>query len=181
MPLEIRPEEPSEFALVESIHAAAFDGPHEAGVVANVRASSLHNPAWSLVGLLDGQTVGHVLFSRVGLEDANHMVRPVVVLAPLAVHPDAHGHGVGTALVKAGLARIESDGEPLVVVRGKPSLYARFGFVASERLNVHPPFELAPGEYQALRLRSYSNALVGTVRYPKAFEAVGYPVQYGEP
>ena len=180
MSLEVRPEEPSEFALVESIHAAAFGGPREAGVVANVRHSAMHRPEWSLVGVLDGQTVGHILFSRVGLEDTNHIVRQVVVLAPLAVHPDAHGHGVGTALVKAGLARIESDGAPLVVVRGKPSLYARFGFVASETLNVYPPFELVPGEYQALRLRSYSSVFVGTVRYPQAFEAVGYPVQYGE-
>lgn len=52
-------------------------------------------------------------------------------LADLAVAPDAHGRGVGGALVARGLARADSSGAPAYLEATSPAsrrLYARHGF-----------------------------------------------------
>jgi hypothetical protein len=50
--------------------------------------------------------------------------------------------------------------------------------VRAETLGIVPPFALKPGEYQVKPLAAYRPELRGTVRYPAAFAAVGYPVQF---
>lgn len=185
--MRTRPETPAEYATVQQIHTLAFGGPNESRVVSGVRQSPHFIPELSLVAVLDNQIAGHVLFSWVGLEsfppdesrvEARGVVRKVIVLAPLAVHPDFQNRGVGKALVEEGLRRLEAMGQPLVVVRGSPTYYPRFGFVRAETLGIVPPFETKPGEYQAKPLSAYRPEFRGTVRYPAAFAAVGYPVQF---
>ncbi|WP_297852158.1 GNAT family N-acetyltransferase [Meiothermus sp.] len=177
--MEIRPERADEYALVEQIHTLAFGGEQEARVVAWVRRSPFYIPELSLVAVVEGRPVGHILFSEVGLQDESGPVRKVVVLAPLAVHPGFQNLGAGKHLVQAGLARLEALGAPLVLVRGHAHYYPRFGFVPSEQLGIRPPFAVAPGEYMARPLSAYTPQYKGVVRYPAAFAAVGYPVEYG--
>ncbi|MCX7601880.1 MAG: N-acetyltransferase, partial [Meiothermus sp.] len=81
--MEIRPEQPEEYALVEQIHTLAFGGPQEARVVAEVRRSPFYMPELSLVAVMEGRPIGHILFSEVGLQDETGVMRKVVVLAPL--------------------------------------------------------------------------------------------------
>jgi len=67
--------------------------------------------------------LGHVLFSC--------LQQPLqcVTLAPVAVLPAHLGTGVGSALIKQGLAELEQDGHCLVAfVVGAPKYYQRFGF-----------------------------------------------------
>lgn len=100
--MEIRPERPEEYARVEQIHTLAFGGPQEARVVALVRRSPFYRPELSLVAVVEGEPVGHILFSEVGLQDETGMMRKGVVLAPLAVHPAFQNLGAGKHLVEAG-------------------------------------------------------------------------------
>src|SRR5262245_37063733 len=44
-------------------------------------------------------------------------------LAPLAVQPEMQGYGVGSALVRQGIERLEARGEPVVIVRGDLRYY----------------------------------------------------------
>jgi putative acetyltransferase len=175
MIMTIRPELPSEHAAVERIHLLAFSqafagtGPYEAGVVAKVRQSEHFVPEWSLVAIEAQQVVGHILFSYLGLQDESGTARRVVVLAPLAIHPEHQRKGIGTALVQAGLEKLEAQREPLVVVRGHPGYYPRFGFVPSARLGIRPPFEVAEEAYMAKALGAYSPEYRGVVVYPRAF------------
>lgn len=177
--VEIRPERPEEYARVEQIHTLAFGGSQEARVVALVRRSPFYRPELSLVAVVEGEPVGHILFSEVGLQDETGVMRRVVVLAPLAVHPAFQNLGAGKHLVEAGLARLEALGAPLVLVRGHAHYYPRFGFVPSEQLGIRPPFAIASQEYMAKPLSAYTPAYRGIVRYPAAFAEVGYPVEYG--
>ncbi len=179
MDMEIRPERQGEYEIVERIHALAFGGQAEARVVAQVRGSPFYIPELSLVALVEGRPVGHILFSEVGLQDEQGLMRRVVVLAPLAVHPELQNQGAGKRLVEAGLAGLEARGVPLVLVRGHARYYPRFGFVPSVQLGIRPPFEVAPEEYMARPLSAYTPAYRGRVRYPAAFAEVGYPVEYG--
>ncbi|MDW8424574.1 MAG: N-acetyltransferase [Meiothermus sp.] len=177
--MEIRPEQPEEYALVEQIHTLAFGGPQEARVVAEVRRSPFYMPELSLVAVMEGRPIGHILFSEVGLQDETGVMRKVVVLAPLGVHPEYQNLGAGKHLVETGLARLEAKGAPLVLVRGHAGYYPRFGFVPSARLGIRPPFAVAPQAYMVRPLSAYTPAYRGTVRYPAAFAGVGYPVEYG--
>jgi putative acetyltransferase len=55
-------------------------------------------------------------------------VIPVVGLAPTGVAPEHQRRGIGSALIRAGIARLKDDGEPLMFVVGDPQYYRRFGF-----------------------------------------------------
>lgn len=51
-------------------------------------------------------------------------------LAPLAVLPGRQGWGIGSALVRAALARAKEVGWAAAFVLGDPAYYGRFGFAA---------------------------------------------------
>ena len=46
----------------------------------------------------------------------------------MAVSPESQRRGIGSALVRKGLAQIDASGCPFVVVLGHPEYYPRFGF-----------------------------------------------------
>jgi putative acetyltransferase len=71
-------------------------------------------------------------------------------------------------------ARVDGDGEPLIVLEGSPAYYARFGFEHSVPLGIHIRLpEWAPPEAaQILRLRNYDSSIRGHVVYPPAFDDV---------
>ena len=123
----IRPETPSDVGAISEINVAAFlDHPYshqtEHLIVDALRASDALDV--SLVALRDGRPVGHVAFSKatVGVSDGWFLLGPVAVL------PDLHGHGVGSALVTTGLEELRSRGASGCVLVGDPGFYQRFGF-----------------------------------------------------
>jgi putative acetyltransferase len=170
----IRTEQTAEYAVVEKIHESAFAGTHEANVVRAIRQSAGYRPEWSLVAEDSGTIAGHVLFSYIGLQDDAGNVRRVVVLAPLAVLPQSQRRGVGSALVRHGIELLESQSEPLIILRGDLAYYGRFGFQPSVELRIHAPFPIASDHYLVRRLRAFTPDYCGCVRYPAAFRAVGY-------
>jgi putative acetyltransferase len=91
----------------------------------------------SLVALdPDERVIGHVLFTPVEIHAASG-VSGAIGLAPLAVRREHQDRGVGSALVRAGLARCREIGEPVVVVLGHPSYYPRFGFRPAWELGLY--------------------------------------------
>ena len=177
----IRPEGPSEYSIVDTIHERAFGRGHEARVVRAIRKSAGYVREWSLVAERAGEISGHILFSRVGLEDADGHVREIVVLAPLAVLPGEQRRGLGSALVQHGIALLESVSEPIVVVRGELVYYRRFGFQPSLKVRIAAPFEVDVNHYLAKPLAEYSRDYCGVVRYPATFRSVGYEAEWDYP
>ena len=102
----------------------------------------------SLVGTIDSRVVGHGIFTKCGLVGSNV---GAALLGPLAVAPAWHGRGFGSAIVRAGLQRLEEMDMTLVCVLGDPNYYKRLGF-RPESL-IEPPFRLPPewdGAWQSL-------------------------------
>jgi predicted N-acetyltransferase YhbS len=93
---------------------------------------------------------------------------PVLGLGPLGVHPDAQGHGVGTALVHALIAIAEACDEKLVALLGAPAYYGRFGFVRSQELGIAPPDPAWGEHFQARQLSG--PPFEGTFRYAEPFD-----------
>jgi putative acetyltransferase len=178
----IRAEEPADAAAIGAVVAAAFGDPRIATLVEDIRATDDFVPAWSLVAVAPpprAEVVGHVMVSWARLVDeveagTEGTVRRVASLSPLGVAPDRHGRGIGGALVRAVVARVDAAGEPLVVVEGDPRYYGRFGFEPSAPQGIHIalPDWAPPEAAQVLRLAAYDPAYRGRVRYPPAFDGI---------
>ncbi len=69
----IRPEQPALIPAIQAVQQAAFDRGDEARLVEALRQAPDFNPKLSLMALYDGQVVGHVLFSRMSLDGAEHL------------------------------------------------------------------------------------------------------------
>jgi putative acetyltransferase len=119
------------------------------------------------VALDAGEIVGHILFSRLGVEIEGRVVR-AAALAPMAVSPDRQRQGIGSRLVQDGLAELRSIGCEAVIVLGHPGYYPRFGFSAALAEKLAAPFR---GEaFMALELMPGAlDGHAGSVTYPDAF------------
>jgi putative acetyltransferase len=154
------------FAVVES----AFGNRLEADLVDALRRSA--SPQVSLVAESEGQVVGHVFFSPVAI-DSDGPAPSCAQLAPVAVLPRCQRQGVGTALIRAGLAQCGTLGWPAVFVVGDPAYYSRFGFNLAGPIGFSYPGPL--DEYlQLLELRSGAlSGVTGCIRLHPAFAEVG--------
>jgi putative acetyltransferase len=92
----------------------------------------------SLVAEIDGAVAGHVAFSPVTVSDGS---AGWYGLGPIAVDPARQGRGIGSALVRTGLAHLRAAGASGAVLLGDPAYYGRFGFAAgpARRLDGVPP------------------------------------------
>jgi putative acetyltransferase len=181
----IRREVPADADAVAGVLTAAFGTDQVARLVDLIRTSPYREPDLGFVATTgDGLIVGYVLFSRAPLRGAasadraspggNRSDVEVMMLSPLAVHPDAQRRGIGGALVRHGLAALDARREPLVVLEGAPAYYRRFGFErASEHGILRPSDRIPEAAFQVRRLDAYDPALTGTIEYPRAFWDTG--------
>jgi putative acetyltransferase len=127
--MHIRTEQPGDAEAIHEVTVAAFqtvtygDG-SEGRVIDTLRASGALT--LSLVAEDAGAIVGQVTFSPVTINEHNG---PWLCLGPVAVDPARKHQGIGSALIREGLARIEADGCEVCVLLGNPAYYGRFGFV----------------------------------------------------
>ena len=171
LPPTIRAEAPDDVDQIAAVVESAFGSPIESRLVAAIRASDRFLPALSLVADVGGEIVGHVMVSLVDLV-AGGRTELVYSLSPLAVAPAWQRQGIGSALVRAVIARCASVGVGMIVLEGAPTYYRRFGFEHSVPLGVEMTLPgWAPREAaQLLRLEAYDPSLRGEVRYPPAFD-----------
>lgn len=133
----VRPETVADYPAVRDVVNQAFanDDEGEADLIEALRAEPSHTPEVSLVAVLDGTIVGHIIFSEARIEtDAG--VIAAKALGPLAVHPDVQQRGVGSQLVKEGLEACRRLGYRVSVVIGHSSYYPRFGFTRGRPLGI---------------------------------------------
>lgn len=137
-----------ELADVLQVQNLAF-GPEQGAEIATLVSDILQDPSaapvLSLVALRDNQIVGHVLFSFARL-DVPEQAPTAMIMAPLAVVPDAQNRGIGSDLIRGGLARLDEAGVGLVFVLGHPAYYQRHGFEPAGRRGLQAPHPI-PAEH----------------------------------
>lgn len=139
--IEIREEEPGDRDAVYALNRAAFGGDAEANIVDKLRASCSDYLSFVAV---DGDTiVGHILFTPVHVD--GHGVAGMG-LAPMAVLPSRQREGMGSLLVRHGLAHLHRSNCPFVTVLGHPEYYPRFGFEAASKYRLLSQWEGVPDE-----------------------------------
>ncbi len=166
----VRAEEPRDVANVRAINLAAFEQVTEADLVDTLRSEC--DDALSLVADVNGETVGHILFTPATIETP----RDIVVgmgLAPMAVLPDHQRQGVGSLLVREGLEILRQKRCPFVILVGHPEYYPRFGFRPASEVGLSCQWEGVPDEaFMALIMDEEAmQGVSGTVRYRPEFDA----------
>lgn len=148
--LEIRESVAGDLAAIEAFYPAAF--PDE-DLLPLVRELLQASPIiLSLVAVMGPSLVGHVVFTRCGVADSEDEVG---MLGPLGVTPARQRQGIGSALVRAGLDRLKSDGMNHVYVLGDPNYYGRLGFLPEKAVSTPYPLPAEwEGAWQSLSLRS---------------------------
>lgn len=161
----IREETPADHAAVRVVNRLAFGENDEANLVDALRAGGYTR--LSLVAEQDGAVVGHLLFSRLPIETASGTVE-ALSLSPVAVLPGRQRQGIGSQLIRSGLAMCRERGHRIVVVLGHAEYYSRFGFSADLAERLRSPF---PGpHFMALELVPGTlDGVEGEVRYPPPF------------
>lgn len=117
---EFRPSEPSDRLGIASVIKRAFDRDAEVELV----DALLDGPYQTIshIAVLDGQIIGHVLFSQIEGPERS------LALGPLSVDPDWRDFLIGTELVSRALPGLRAEGWNSVFVLGDPIYYGRFGF-----------------------------------------------------
>jgi putative acetyltransferase len=164
-----RLERPDEVDEVDAMVIETFGEEKVRGMLRDLRASDAWIDGLSFVADLDGDVVGHVLFTR-SLLDAPRRLVDVLVLSPLAVRSDVQGRGIGSDLVRHGLEQVRIRPEPAVFLEGSPGYYPRFGFVPGSGLGFRrSSLRIPDPAFQVVTLPSYESWMTGTLVYADAF------------
>jgi predicted N-acetyltransferase YhbS len=159
----IRPTNTDDLDAISMIHETAFGQNDEALLTAALLTDPSAAPKISLIAIVDGKPVGHILFTRASLTIPKTSVT-ASILAPLAVVPEVQGTGIGGELIRNGLKRLADDGTDLVFVLGHPSYYPRFGFHPAGACNLDAPYPIPPQHADAWMVLSLTDGLIGTVQ-----------------
>jgi putative acetyltransferase len=165
--IEIRPEKPLDADAIRAVNTAAFGQPQEADVIDKLRCNCAE--LLSLVALINSRVVGHILFSPVTL-NAEHKAIEGMGLAPIAVLPAYQKQGIGSALIRSGLAQLKNTRCPFVIVLGHADYYPRFGFEPASGYDIRSEWDVPNDAFMILVFdQSAVEGVSGVARYRPEF------------
>ncbi len=149
--ITIRPEEHKDYKSIVSLILRSFqegtdysDGTDIIALVEEIRASAYYIPELSFAAELDGEIVGHFLFSHFPLSETPEgghggaKDTDIVMLAPVAVHADHLRQGIGSAMLKLGIEKVKEMGFKGIIVEGNYRFYNTVGFATSSEYGIFP-------------------------------------------
>lgn len=170
----IREEQPADIEKIFQVNIDAFGGDTEAKLVDMLRASA--QPFISLVAVRDNQIVGQIVFTPVdlsnGTSDGSSEIK-IMGLGPMAVVANHQRQGIGSELIKEGLARVAALGYDAVVVLGHAHYYPRFGFVPATQYQIKSEYDVPDDVFMIMELTNGAlQGKHGTIKYHQAFSMV---------
>jgi len=156
--MHIRSEVAADIPAIRELIAEAFGQHQEAELFDRLRHDG--DLIVSLVAEDDTALIGHVAFANLRSPPA------ALALAPVSVLPQRQRQGVGSALIRHGLAEAAAKGYGLSFVVGEPSYYQRFGFSLATAAPYPSPYA---GPYFMATSLGGAPAMPMPVVYPDAF------------
>jgi len=173
MRIEIHPEDKNQISAIYEINKNAFGREAEAKLVDLLRYSKTFIPELSLIAMVNGKAVGHILFTEIKIKNSNGYEYESLALAPMAVLSEYQRQGVGTRMIRAGLSIAKQLGHKSIIVLGHAKYYPQFGFLPAKNWNIKAPFDISNESFMALELvKDGLKNISGTVEYPKEFNTV---------
>ena len=165
--MEIRKSTESDLNDVLDVEIQAFGnekGPEIAELVNGLLIDPTAMPLLSLLAVNDVQAkaIGHILFTRAHIADSENSVSSVI-LAPLAVIPEAQSQGVGGQLIEEGLRLLSESGVALVFVLGHPDYYPRHGFKPAGALGFEASYPIPNEHANAWMVQELRPGVIGSV------------------
>jgi len=144
--LLIRREEPKDHRDVEELTRAAFDNPDrverskigcpmEHHMVHCLRKKDGINEL-NFIAEMDGQIVGHVIYSNAHILLPDGSMVDVLNFGPLSVLPNLQKIGIGSALMNYSIQEARKLGYGAILFFGHPEYYPRFGFVEAKEFDI---------------------------------------------
>ena len=89
----------------------------------------------------------------------------------MAVLPEYQRQGVGSELVKTGIARLKAQGCPFIVVLGHAEYYPRFGFNRCSRYGIRSEWEVPDEAFMILIMdQTMMSGISGVCKYRTEFD-----------
>ncbi|OFX54855.1 MAG: GNAT family N-acetyltransferase [Bacteroidetes bacterium GWB2_41_8] len=173
--ITIRQETTEDYDRVIELTQEAFEtldiSDHTEGqLVERLRKAPTFIPELSLVAELDGQLVGHILFTRMQIKNKRETFDSLV-LGPVSVLPEFQKQGIGRQLIVAGHQKARELGFQSVILIGHPEYYPRFGYKTASSFGLKVSMEL-PSDDVFMAAELTENALSGVsgiVVFPPEF------------
>ena len=171
MNIVIRKEEEKDYKQVYEVNKLAFQQENESILIEKIRKGENFIPDLSLVAEIDNRIVGHILFSKIKI--VGDSIFESIALAPMAVIPAFQKQGVGSKLIKKGMAKAKELGFDSIIVLGHKDYYPKFGFERASKWNIKCPFKVPEEAFMAITLTKKAlEDKAGTVKYPDEFMEV---------
>lgn len=143
----IRETNKTDFNDIMEVETKAFGMDKEAQLTAELLRDITARPYLSLLAFQNEEAVGHIIFTRVYINQMDKEQILLHILAPLAVKPEFQNQGIGGVLIKEGLNRLKTMGSEMVFVLGHMEYYPKFGFIPDAgKLGFEAPY-LIPEEF----------------------------------
>jgi len=160
--MHIREATDSDMNDVLSVERLAFGYNKEAELVRELLEDPSAKPILSLLAFKNDRAVGHILFTAARLTKNQNTVS-MVILAPLAIVPEAQKQGIGGQLIQKGLELLSIVGIDLVFVLGHPEYYPRYGFKPAGVLGFEAPYPIPDKHAEAWMVQALRPNVIGSV------------------
>ena len=165
--IQIRKTDNNDFNNIMEVEENAFGYDKEARLTADLLNDETAKPLLSLLAFKEEEAVGHILFTRVYLNEMSSKQPLLHILAPLAVKLKYQKKGIGGLLIKKGLSLLKAAGTEMVFVLGHMDYYPRFGFIPDAgKFGYSAPYPI-PEEYANAWMVQSLNSEGFTVRKGK--------------
>ena len=136
--IKIRVEEQEDYEIVENLTRDSFWNVYRPGctehfVLNRFRDNPDFIPELSLVLEINGEILGHIMFSwsKIQCDDGN--VIRTLTFGPVSIHPNYQRQGLGKKLVDFSTEKAKSFCNTCILICGNPEFYGKCGF--SDALN----------------------------------------------
>jgi len=168
--IKIRGEQKQDILAIRKVNIRAFSQTQEADIVDKLRQNC--RGLISLVAVMQSQVVGHILFSPATVEYEDRTVQGMG-LAPMAVLPEYQRQGIGSKLIRAGIAKLKRRQCPFIIVIGHAEYYPRFGFEPASRYRIRCEWEVPDDAFMILSLnKSGMQGVLGVAKYRPEFAEI---------
>ena len=141
MTTTIRPEQPSDYRQVETIHRNAFwnlyvPGADEHYLAHIIRDHADFVPELALVLERNAQVIGNIMYTKAKLIDEAVVEKTILTFGPVAIDPAFQRQGFGKQLIEVSMKRVVELGYDTIVIFGDPDNYVERGFKSCQKFNV---------------------------------------------
>lgn len=173
----IRQEQKKDYEETEQVIKAAFahekqSDQDEHHLVSRIRKSEFFVPELSLIAVAKNteKILGHVLLSKILIDNPNNGKIESLALAPVSVLPADQNQGIGKAMIQKALKKATELGFYSVVVLGHPEYYPKFGFHQASLWQIKAPFDVPEEALMIKELKEGAlNKVSGVIEYPSIF------------